>query len=829
MNFYKSVIEHKGKLLIRGIHEGKDYKDKIDFGPTLYALTQQETEYKNLQGQFLKPITFKSIDAARRFRRDVVTQNSPIYGLERYHYQYIGKEYPEDIKWDKDHIKIFTLDIETTCENGFPDVENPIEELLCITVKNQSNKQIITWGTGEFKTDRSDVTYIKCKNENQLLFEFMKFWIKNYPDVITGWNTKFFDLPYLMNRLKMVAGDKVANKFSPWGLIKSEEIVVRGRPQTVYTIYGITNLDYLDLYKWFIPQRQESYKLDFIGELELGRGKDDMPYDTFKDWYTKDFQSFVDYNIQDVEIVDGLEDKLGLIDLSLTVAYESKVNYGDIFSQVRVWDTLIANHLMKKNICVPPREEHLKETKYEGAYVKDPQPGQHKWVVSFDINSLYPHIIIQYNISPEKIIGVKSSGVSVNKMLTQSTPLTHLKTEGACLTPNGAMFKNDSQGFLPEMMETMYNERVVYKKRMLKAKKEYEKTKDPKLVREISRCHNIQWARKIALNSAYGAVGNQYFRYYDVRQASAITTAGQFIIRFIETKVNEYLNKILKTHDKLDYIVASDTDSIYVTLDKLVEKTCEGKDNEQICNFLNKVVDSRIEPFLEKCFGELADYTNAFKNCMVMKREVIANKGIWVAKKRYMLNVLDEEGVRLSDPKLKIMGIEAVKSSTPQVCRGKIKEAIKIIMGKDQSDLHKFIAEFKKEFFQMSAEQISFPRSCNNLRKYRHSNDVFIKGTPIHVKGALIYNHQLKQFNLGRKYPYIQEGDKIKFLKLLEANPFKFDVISYITKLPKEFNLQEYIDYETQFEKTFLDPMRFILQAIGWEHEPKASLEAFFG
>ena len=828
MNFYKSVIEHKGKLLIRGIHEGKDYKDKIDFGPTLYALTQQETEYKNLQGQFLKPITFKNIDAARRFRRDVVTQNSPIYGLERYHYQYIGKEYPEDIKWDKDQIKIFTLDIETTCENGFPDVENPIEELLCISVKNHSNKQIITWGTGEYKTDRSDVTYVQCKNENQLLFEFMKFWIKNYPDVITGWNTKFFDLPYLMNRIKMIAGDKVANKMSPWGLIKSEEIVVRGRPQTVYTVYGITNLDYLDLYKWFIPQRQESYKLDFIGELELGRGKDDMPYDTFKDWYTKDFQSFVDYNIQDVEIVDGLEDKLGLIDLSLTVAYESKVNYGDIFSQVRVWDTLIANHLMKKNICVPPREEHLKETKYEGAYVKEPSLGQHKWVVSFDINSLYPHIIIQYNISPEKIIGVKSSGVSVNNMLTKTTPLSHLKSEGACLTPNGAMFKNDSQGFLPEMMETMYNERVIYKKRMLKAKKEYEKTKDPKLVREISRCHNIQWARKIALNSAYGAVGNQYFRYYDVRQASAITTAGQFIIRFIEEKVNNYLNTILKSEEKLDYIVASDTDSIYVTLDKLVEKTCQGKDNDQICNFLDKVVGSRIEPFIEKCFDELSEYTNAFKNCMVMKREVIANKGIWVAKKRYMLNVLDEEGVRLSDPKLKIMGIEAVKSSTPQVCRGKIKEAIKIIMGKEQSDLHKFIAEFKKEFFEMSAEQISFPRSCNNLRKYRHSNDVFIKGTPIHVKGALIYNHQLKQFNLGRKYPFIQEGDKIKFLKLIEANPFKFDVISYITKLPTEFKLQEYIDYETQFEKTFLDPMRFILQAIGWEHEQKASLEAFF-
>lgn len=828
MNFYKSVIEYRGKLLVRGIYEGKEWKEKIDFSPTLYSLTQQQTEFKTLQGQFLKPITFKSIDDARRFRRDVATENSPIYGLERYHYQYIGKEWPDEVSWDKKFIKIYTLDIETTCESGFPDVENPTEELLCITVKNQSNKQILTWGVGEFKTDRTDITYVKCKDEKQLMFEFMNFWIKNYPDIITGWNTKFFDLPYLMNRLSLIAGDKVANKVSPWGLIQRDTIMARGRQQTVYDIKGITNLDYLDLYQWFIPTRQESYKLDFIGKLELGRGKDETEYDTFKDWYTKDFQSFIDYNIQDVEIVDALEDKLGLIDLSLTVAYESKVNYGDIFSQVRVWDTLIANHLMKKNICIPPREDNIKNEKYEGAYVKEPQLGMHKWVVSFDINSLYPHIIIQYNISPEKIIGENSSGISVQKMLDQKTPLTYLKTEGACITPNGAKFKNDGQGFLPEMMETMYKERVVYKNRMLKAKSEYERTKNPELIREISRCHNIQWARKIALNSAYGAVGNQYFRYYDVRQASAITTAGQFIIRFIEEKVNNYLNNILKTHDKHDYIVASDTDSIYVTLDKLVEKTCEGKTNDQICNFLNKVVDSRIEPFLNKCFAELADYTNAFKNCMVMKREAIANKGIWVAKKRYMLNVLDEEGVRLSNPKLKIMGIEAVKSSTPQVCRGKIKEAIKIIMNKDEDTLQKFIADFKKEFFEMSAEQISFPRSCNNMKKYKDANNIFIKGTPIHVKGALIYNHQIKQFKLKSKYPFIQEGDKIKFLKLIEANPFKFDVISYITTLPKEFKLQQYIDYETQFEKTFLDPMRFILQSIGWSQEKKASLEAFF-
>ena len=829
MNFYKSVIEHRGKLLVRGIHGGKDYKEKLDFGPTLYALTQQETEYKNLQGQYLKSITFKNIESARKFRREVVTQNSPIYGLERYHYQYIGKEFTKNIQWSKEFIKIFTLDIETSCENGFPDVENPIEELLCITVKNQTNKQIITWGVGDFKTDRTDVTYVKCKNEKELIFEFMKFWLKNYPDIITGWNTKFFDLPYLMNRIKLIAGDKVANRMSPWNLINRGEVVTHGKVQTVYNLYGISMLDYLDLYKWFIPTRQESYRLDFIGELELGRGKDDAGYDTFKDWYTKDFQSFIDYNIQDVEIVDALEDKLGLIDLSLTVAFESKVNFDDIFSQVRVWDTLIANHLMKKKICVPPREDNVKLTKYEGAYVKEPKVGQHKWVVSFDINSLYPHIIIQYNISPEKILGESGHGVNVNKMIDMSVPLNYLKTEGACITPNGAKFKNDSQGFLPEMMETMYKERVIYKKRMMIAKKEYEKTKDPKLVKEISRCHNIQWARKIALNSAYGAVGNQYFRYYDVRQASGITTAGQFIIRFIEGKMNDYLNKVLQTKDKIDYVVASDTDSIYVTLDKLIEQTCQGKTNDQIADFIGKVCDNKLEPEIEKWFAELSDYSNAFKNAMVMKREVIANKGIWVAKKRYMLNVLDEEGIRLADPKLKLMGIEAVKSSTPGVCRVKIKEAIKTIMGKEETDLHKLVADFRKEFLQLPPESIAFPRSCNNLKKYRSSNQIFIKGTPIHVKGALIYNHQIQKLGLQSKYPIIQEGDKIKFIKLKAANPFKFDVISYMTTLPKEFELQQYVDYDIQFEKTFLDPMRFILQAIGWEDEPKASLEAFFG
>ena len=800
----------------------------MDFSPTLYAISQEDSKFKTLQGQTLKPIQFPSISKAREFKRSYNTGNSPLYGMDRYQYQYIANEYPDDMIFDKDQIKIFTLDIECTAENGFPDIDNPTEELLAITVKNQSNKQIITWGIGEFKTDRSDVTYIRCKNEKSLIMEFMKFWIKNYPDVITGWNTKFFDIPYLFNRIRNLVDEKVLKRFSPWNLVERETIVVRGRPQTHYNIFGISMLDYLDLYQKFIPTKQESYKLDYIGKVELGLPKDDNPYDTFREWYTKDYQSFIDYNIKDVEIVDQLEDKLKLIELVLTMAYEAKVNYTDVFSQVRMWDMLIYNYLKKDNVMIPPKEDNIKDDKYEGAYVKDPITGMHNWIVSFDINSLYPHLIMQYNISPEKIIGVEPSGISVDKLLDHATPLTHLKAEGACITPNGAKFKIDSPGFLPRLMESMYNDRVKFKTLEFQAKQEYQKTKDKSLLKEISRCHNIQWSKKIALNSAYGAIGNQYFRYYDVRQATAITSAGQFVIRFIQKNVNEYMNKILKSTNEVDYIVASDTDSIYLTLDKLVQATCKDKSKADTLKFLNKVVNSRIEPFIDKCFDELAEYTNAIKQKMVMKREVIADKGIWTAKKRYMLNVLDEEGITFDEPKLKIMGIEAVKSSTPEVCRGKIKEAIKLIMTKGEDELQAFVAEFKTEFYQMTAEQISFPRSCNNLKKYKHSSNIFIKGTPIHVKGALIYNENLKRFKLHRKYPIIQEGDKLKFLKLKEANPFKFDVISYVTKLPSEFKLQEYIDYDMMFQKTFLDPMSFILNSIGWTYEKTASLEDFF-
>ncbi len=828
MNFYTNVIEYRGKLLIRGVANGQSYLSRINYEPTLFIPTKNNTEFKTLDGKNVTDKKFGSIVKAKQFIETYKSMPEfKVYGMTRYNYQYIANEYPKDIQWDKDKIKIFTLDLECECEHGFPDPDTAREPIICITVKNHSNKQILTWGIGDFLTKKSNVTYVKCENEKHLLLEFLKFWCKNHPDIVTGWNVKFFDIPYLMNRMRTIFDNDTINKMSPWNYVNAERVQLGTKNQQYWNMLGISVLDYFDLYKKFTYVRQESYKLNYIAKVELGESKLDNPYDTFKEFYTNDYQKFVEYNIQDVELVDRLEDKMGLIDLCLTMAYDFKVNYTDVYSQVRCWDTLIYNHLHKKKIAIPPREDHDKATQFEGAYVKDPQLGLHKWVVSFDLNSLYPHLIMQYNNSPETYVGVEPKNIGVENYLNQKFNLKWLKEKNLTIAPNGALFRRDKQGFLPELMKKNYDARVIFKKKMIKAKQEYQKTKDPIYKKEISRCHNIQMAKKISLNSAYGAIGNQYFRYFEKNQAEAITMGGQLTIRWVEKDINKFMNKVLGT-DNQNYVVASDTDSIYLRLDELIQKTCKDKTPQQITDFLNKAAEEKIQKVIDKSFENLAEYVNAYEQKMIMKREAIANKGIWIAKKRYILNMYDEEGVRYEYPKLKVMGVEAVKSSTPEVCRGKIKEAIRVIMNQSEDDLIKFVADFKTQFKNLSPESIAFPRSCNNLQKYIDSSQIYKKGTPIHVKGSLLYNHHLRKHNLEQRYHIIKEGDKIKFLMLKQPNSVKDTVISFSTYLPKEFKLKQYVDYDGQFEKTFTDPLKFILNAINWELEKTATLESFF-
>jgi len=831
MQFYTNVTPWGNTLLVREYVNGERVNRKIKYSPTLFCKVLKETKYKTLDGQFVTPVKHDTIKEAKEWLKSYEDQPHLIFGNNTFQYNYIADEYPSFVKWDIDKILVVTIDIEVACENGFPNPEQAIEPLLSITIKNHQNKQILVWGIGEYKNSREDVTYVKCDDEKMLIQEFLTFWEKNQPDVVTGWNTEFFDIPYICNRIKNLYDAKEINRLSPWGNVSGREVYKMGKQQQVYDIQGISHLDYYDLYRKFTYTNRESYRLDHIAHVELGESKDDNPYETFREWYLKDFQSFIDYNIQDVEIVDRLEDKMRLIELCLTMAYDAKVNYMDVLGSVKYWDILIYNELRKKNIVIPQKIIRQKNEKFEGAYVKDPQVGLHKWVMSFDLNSLYPHLIMQYNISPETLVAnEKVKNMSVEKLLNREVDTSVLKD--ATMTPNGALFKTTQKGFLPELMQKMYDDRVKFKQLMLEAQKDYEKTKDPKLLRDISKFNNIQMAKKISLNSAYGAIGNVWFRYYNILVAEAITTSGQLAIRHIEHSLNQYLNKILDTRDE-DYIIASDTDSVYITFDKLVGKVLKGEhDKSKIVNFLDRVAKEKIEPFIDKSYQDLADYVNAYEQKMQMKREVIADKGIWVAKKRYILNAHDVEGVRYKEPKLKIMGVEAVKSSTPAACREKIKEALTIIMNEDDKVLNTFIQDFRTEFMTLKPELVAYPRSVNGLLKWTESHNLFKKGAPIHCKGAILYNHLLKEKKLQGKYPFIQEGDKIKFLHMKIPNTYQSTSISFMTKLPEELNLHNIVDYDMQFEKSFVEPLKFITKIIQWNidgsYGTQGTLEGFF-
>ena len=831
MKFYTSVLPYRGRLLVRGVnHDGSHKKFRINYKPSLFIPSGKESKYKTLDGSNVGKVTFESMPEAKKWIEQYKgVSDFKYYGNTKYQYPFIADEFPDKIDWDIKQIRILTIDIECESENGFPNPDEAIEPLISITVKEHTTKKIIVFGMNDFVNDRDDVKFIKCETETALIEKFLEFWLDYNPDIVTGWNVKFFDIPFLMNRFRRLMGDEYILQFSPWGVVSESSAKVSGwenkQEKKTWDMMGIAVLDYLDLYRKHTFVRRESYRLDHIGDVELGEKKHENPFDTFKEFYQKDYQQFIEYNIQDVELVDKLEDKMKLIELHLTMAYEAKVNYQDCFGQVRIWDTIIFNHLKSKNIVAPAVVESKESRGYEGAYVKDPVVGFHDWIVSFDLNSLYPHLIMQYNISPETFIDCEKGVVNVENMLNQKSDLSGL--DGATITPNGARFRTDKQGFLPELMDKLYKERVIYKNKMAKAKALYEETGDKRLKNDITKNYNIQLSRKIALNSAYGAIGNQYFRYYDVRHAEGITMAGQLTIRWIERDVNEYLNKLLGTKN-VTYVVASDTDSIYVKLGGMVDKIFKDQsDNRKIVKILDKFSEEKLQPFIDSSFAKLAKYVNAYDQKMIMKREVIANKGIWTAKKRYILNVFNEDGINLKEPKLKIMGIEAVKSSTPAPCRVKIKEALNVIMNKDEPALIDFIENFRTHFKKLPPEDIAYPRSCNNLKKYSSTKDIYLKGTPIHVRGALLYNTLLKKHKLS-KYETIQSGDKIKFITLKEPNTLRENVISFSNQLPKEFKLHQYIDYDEMFTKSFLEPLRFIVNAIGWNFEKKSNLDEFF-
>jgi len=1226
---YLNITQIKNKIYHKYIDENAQRQVEFtDIKPELFVKTNSdyETDYKSFNGGYLDKVDFNSIKHAQSFVYEYKDHiGFDIYGNRNYWAQFIHEYYPDIINYNKSLLNVVSLDIENLIGDGRT---SPTESAMLakneITVITLGyNGKYFTFTTKPFENNDKNVIHTQAKSEQELLYNFLMKWREIDPDIITGWFIDQYDIPYIVNRIRNLLGDKYVKWLSPSGKqfvgddsVKYNDYIHDNKH---YDILGITTLDYLAMYKKFTFTKREKYSLDFISHIELGKNKlDYSEYSNLDDMYNNNPQKYFDYNIIDVKLIDELDEKLNLIELCLNLSYKSKINFDKVFSQVQMWDSYIYHELMKDNIIIPPKQDHNKSEKYEGAAVIEPKIGLHNWVVSYDLDGLYPHLMMQYNISPETIRKILD-GVTVDKLLNKSINVNELLEgdDDLTLCANGVTFSKTG-GIIPKLMRDIYKERKEVKQQMLKYEQMLTNDKNNKELQNLySKCKVTQMGLKVFLNSCYGMLGNQYSRYYNINIAEAITLSGQLSLMWIKNDMNTQLNKEFKNVDA-DYIIAGDsvgyesevhirkllnngnydyksikinelfnmvdidnkylnddkgkqrifnmqgwetltydetihencykpikyiyrhkvdkpiwkvninncehiivtddhslmgyvntknrlnhkssifkrvkvkelnktsliqnkhlkiplleydnidsdevlkyqflgymladgnynhkmcelsvgiqdvneieiklfkpllkanlitrytirenrhdvriygvnmfnfcgdicnrtgkletltnienleeykikaflsgyftgdghagvtnikvssihkniilkikrllllinisstifkdntensyngvfsgtfnyvlviksdfnevafilnrkndykdyndtprrryfkkngynftlstiknitpvnnynefvydievedthtfyandllvhnTDSIYTTFNPIVKNYDDNLSNHEITIKLDKFSKSKIQPMINQSYINLAEYMHAKEQKMNMSREVIASRGIWRKKKNYALDVYNSEGVIYNPPKLKIMGLESVKSSTPQLCRIAITKIIEIMLREDELTLQEFVSKFKIEFNNAPLEDIAKPTGVNDIVKWDYDDKFnkwgFTTRTPAHVKASITYNRLIDELDLYTKYKTINNGDKIKYLYLLKSNPLFTNTIGFPDVLPSEFKLNEYIDYNNQFYVTFKKPLDSLCNIINWKSE---KLKTFF-
>lgn len=845
--FYTFIEKQGSKVFHRFVDNDLKRRQEVisEFPMELY-MPGNRNDARSLTGQQLSRVEFTNIQDANDFvsnYKDV----TDIFGQTSIAHQFINHKYPSDIEFNFKKFVVLNYDLEVEHDDGFPDPQKANQEILSVSLKVFGRDQKITLGLGDFTPERSQDIYVKCRDEHDLLTKFLGFWKRINPDFITGWNIEEFDIPYMINRMNKILGEKMTKELSPFyhdarNVIR--EYQVKGGDKS-YRILGVTTMDYISLYKKFSPEKRETYRLDFIGEVEVNENKVDYSeYDNnLMRLYRENYEKFIVYNEKDVDLVEKIDNKLQFMMLGIKIALMTKSRYQEVFGTVKIWDNLVYGMLLKDNIQIPPAKYADDDGEsFVGAYVKDPIAGAYDWVVSLDLTSLYPSIVRMYNMSPETIF--QQAQGNLNWMMSMKaldkSIVIGLADQNLAMAANGSTYRKDVVGILPKAMAMLFDERKRYKKMMLAKKSEKEKYihdggNDPSVIEEfgnmIAMLDATQQALKIVANGGYGAIGNKAFRYFDPNIAEGITLTGQMTIRFINDRMNVFLNDYFKT-EKKDYVITTDTDSMYIYLDKLVKMNPQLKTVMEKVDFVDQFVKEKIEPYLTQEYLRLSEYVNASTNLMDMKREAIASRGIFRGKKNYIMDVYDNEGVRYHEPLCKMVGVESKRTSTPMICRKELEECYKVILrSSNNEDLLLRIEAFRKKFETEPVHVIAFPRGVNDIKKWFDNNAPhYKKGTPIHVKAAIIHNVIVSSDSeLARRYEPIKEGSKIKWIYLKEPNHLRSNVIGFGYELPKEFDMDRFIDRQIQFEKAFLGPVNSLACLLGWKTERMASLEDLFG
>lgn len=868
--FYTYVGKKGNHIHHIGYKNGKKFHEKESFEPSIYYEINSEEESSGIDGTPLRKRTFETISEWYKFvnqNRDMIN----LYGNIDPAYQYIAANYKKNIDYKQTDIRIWQLDIEVLSEEGFPyphEAKWPIVSIAIYDTKRNEYLVICLKGyeydTTRLKLNTNKVQIKVVDTEKELINTFVKLNSSLKPDIWIAHNGDGFDFPYIINRMNVLKMD--SNDLSPIGKVsykytEIEDKFMSNKGEYYTSIDGISLLDNMKLYKKYVADPRESYSLSNLAVEDLGMDKLNYEeYDNLGHLYQKDHTKFIDYNITDVYLMFLLNQKRKYIDIHIRNTYKAKAaNFEDCMSPVKLWDIYIYQTLQQMNIQIPPTKTDTTKFSYPGAYVVDPIIALHKWVIPFDITSLYPHIQMQWNISPEKLV----EDLTVDQWLQSLTDqeidqfieksnnpeqikflnsLKEMNSFGYAINPinrneldervlkrlipthpdyimsaNGFYFKKDELGCIPNLLIENYNERKAIKKEMAIL----ETKQDSSLQDTLAGMKVAEQGIKIMINAEYGALANEFFRYCKYELCSSITMNGQLIIRSLINNITKKLPEII--------IVAGDTDSCYFGFENLVRKNCKGFVEAEIIEWINQYCKDFLQPTINETFAELAEYVGAPKNYIKMVREKILSDAFWVAKKHYAYRMVVKDDIVLKEPQFGYKGMSAIKSSTAKGIRNLLKKSIQVILT-DPTNIIDNINKSKEAIFNMTPEEIAFPKTCNGLYKYSDGKGGWIKGAQAHVKAAIVYNQYVLNHKLIDQYPIIQEGEKIRFVWLKSPNPFNSEVFGFLNRLPKDEMIQSLIDYETIYEKAFHKPLLEILERLNLSNcvSKTSNLDDFF-